>query len=132
MENNNIMDIGDLEKETKVLYKSIEKYQKENDALRKEVGHLKELLTMTAPLISKEIKIEVPKEQAACEIQLVMLHKKSQDRELTLEETKRLEILIKSLYLIKDKATGIQVTGADDISIEQLTKAAEDGPQPTE
>lgn len=121
------IDIDVLEKEAKALYKSIEKYQKENEALRKEVTHLKELLTFTAPLINKEVRIEVPKEQAACEIQLEMLHRKSKERELTLEETKRLEILIKSLYLIKDKASGITVTGAEDISVEALTRLAEDG-----
>ena len=81
------MDIIELEKESQALYKSIDKYQRENEALRKEVEHLKELLTFTAPLINKEVKIEVPKEQAACEIQLEMLHKKSKERELTLEET---------------------------------------------
>lgn len=131
MDDNFTIDIAGLEKESQVLFKSVEKYQKENDALRKEVAHLKELLTFTAPLITKEIKIEVPKEQEACEIQLQMLHKKSHDRELTLEETKRLEILIKSLYLIKDKAVGITVTGADDFSIADLTKAAENGIFPT-
>lgn len=117
-----------MEQDTKNLFKLAENYQKENLALRKEVAHLKELLTFTAPLISKEVKIEVTKEQAACEIQLQMLNVKAHDRELTLEETKRLEILIKSLYLIKDKATSIGITGAEDISVESLTQMAENGP----
>lgn len=125
------MDIIELEKESQALYSSIDKYQRENDALRKEVAHLKELLTFTAPLIKSDVKIEVPKEQAACEIQLEMLHRKAKEREMTLEETKRLEILIKSLYLIKDKASGIIVTGADDISVADLTKLAENDPPPS-
>lgn len=130
MEEINSIDINELERESKVLFHSVDKYQKENEALRKEVAHLKELLTFTAPLINKDVKIEVPKEQAACEMQLLMLHKKSHDRELTLEETKRLEILIKSLYLIKDKATGINITDTNDTSVADLTKIAEDGPNP--
>lgn len=125
MEDNDLLR---MESETRDLFKLAENYQKENLALRKEVAHLKELLTFTAPLISKEVKIEVTKEQAACEIQLQMLNVKAHDRELTLEETKRLEILIKSLYLIKDKATSIGITGAEDISVESLTQMAENGP----
>lgn len=120
-----------MEADTKSLFKLTENYQRENAALRKEVAHLKELLTFTAPLVSKEVKIEVVKEQATCEIQLRMLHDKAQTRELTLEETKRLEILIKSLYLIKDKATSIGITGAEDISVESLTQMAENGSEHT-
>ena len=126
----NSLDIETLEKQSQYLFKSVDKYQKENEALRKEVIHLKELLTFTAPLINKEVKIEVPLEQSACEIQLRMLHEKSKTRELTLEETKRLEILIKSLYLIKDKATGINISDGNDTSIEDLTKIAENGSHP--
>lgn len=122
------MDIDVLERQSEQLFKAIDKYQKENEALRNEVVHLKQLLTFTAPLISRGIKIEVPKEQAACEMQLEMLHKKSKERELTLEETKRLEILIKSLYLIKDKATDVNISDSNDTSIADLTKLAENGP----
>jgi hypothetical protein len=121
------MDINELsliQQEAASYYKTIDVLQRENRALREEVNHLKELLTYTAPLVSKDVKIEVPKEQAACEIQLRMLHDKSQSRELTLEETKRLEILIKSLYLIKEKATGITIEDSRETSIEDLTKAA--------
>lgn len=119
-----ITELAVLQEESLVSYKTIDSLKKENKALRHEVDHLKELLTYTAPLVSKNVRIEVPKEQAACEIQLRMLHEKAQGRELTLEETKRLEILIKSLYLIKDKATGITVESDDEASIEDLTKAA--------
>lgn len=107
--------------------KIIERLQKENSALRKEVDHLKELLTATAPLIGGDVKIEVPKEQAACEIQLRILHDKAQQRELTLEETKKLEILIKSLYHIKDKSTGTIIGDGAQMSVEALTNLAQHG-----
>jgi hypothetical protein len=82
----------------------LETLQKENEDLKFQVGHLKELLTSTAPLIGGDVSIiEVPQEQAICEIQLRMLNEKAHGRELTLEETKRLEILVKSLYLIKER-----------------------------
>lgn len=115
------MEIEDLEKEAMTQYVAIEKLQKENKALKAEVYHLKQLL-----LGNSEVKITVPKEQAACEIQLEMLHVKSRERELTLEETKRLEILIKSLYLIKDKATDVSVVDPNNLSIDALTKIAND------
>jgi hypothetical protein len=118
------MDIDQVADKALALDRVIEVLQKENTALRGEVNHLKELLTYTAPLISNDVRIEVPKEQSACEVQLRMLHDKSLQRELTLEETKRLEILIKSLYLIKDKSTGITIENGRENSIEDLTKAA--------
>lgn len=115
------MDIEDLEREALSQYSAIEKLQKENKSLKEEITHLKALLTGSSDIVA------VPKEQAACEIQLEMLHKKSKERELTLEETKRLEILIKSLYLIKDKATGVSISDPNSLSIEALTKIAHDG-----
>jgi hypothetical protein len=122
-----IAEVVDVSLELQGLYRTISQMQKENAALRAECGHLKELLTATAPLISKDVHIEVPKEQAACEMQLVLLYEKSQQRELTLEETKRLEILIKSLYLIKDKATGITISSNTELSVESLTTLASHG-----
>lgn len=124
---NETFGIEDLQKDLQSYYKTVERLSKENSALRAEVAHLKDLLTATAPLLTKDVKIEVPKEQAACEIQLQMLHEKSKTRELTLEETKRLEILIKSLYLIKDKSTGITIDNSSSLSVDSLTEIASHG-----
>lgn len=132
LEDNQLIGINLLSIESEQLFKLTQNYVMEIASLRKENAHLKELLTATVPLISKEIKIEVTKEQATCEIQLRMLYEKAQHRELTLEETKRLEILIKSLYLIKDKATDIGITGAEGFSVESLTRLAENVDSPSD
>lgn len=110
-------------------YKALLVLQKENHQLKDEVAHLKELLAATSPLItSPTVKIDLPPEQLICEIQINMLQDKAKDRELTLEETKRLEILIKSLYLIKDKAKedikASFMSLPDAATIENLSKIA--------
>jgi hypothetical protein len=82
--------------------------QKENHELRKNVEHLQELLTSTTSLVSSPdpVKIEVSTEQAICEMQIKKLEESAAQRQLSLEETKRLEILIRSLYLIKEHGEG--------------------------
>jgi len=111
----------------------LETLQKENEDLKSQVVHLKELLTSTAPLIGEVSVIEVPQEQAICEIQLRMLNEKAQNRELTLEETKRLEILVKSLYLIKERqGSAIPIEFANvpqHISLEDLGSIASSNEQ---
>lgn len=82
----------------------ITELKNEAKLLKEEIAHLKTLLTSTTTLIeqSKEpIKVEVSSEQAICEIQIEKLRTKAVERELTLEETKRLDLLVKNLYLIK-------------------------------
>ena len=126
-----LVDSNDLSKSLMDQFKLLEVLQIENKDLKEKIEHLKELLTSTAPLIGGEVSIlEVPQEQAICEIQLKMLNGKAQGRELTLEETKRLEILVKSLYLIKDKqGTTIPAEFANipnNISLADLSSIASD------
>lgn len=118
-------------------YRTLVVLQKENHQLKEEIDHLKQLLASSSPLItSPTVKITVPTEQLICEIQINMLQDKAKDRELTLEETKRLEILIKSLYLIKDKAQEeikASFTALPDAAtIENLSKIASTPDQPLE
>lgn len=124
-----LIGIDGLSEMTTDQFKLLESYQKENEDLKAQVAHLKELLTSTAPLIGGDVSIiEVPQEQAICEIQLRMLNEKAQGRELTLEETKRLEILVKSLYLIKERMGSAIPTEFANIpansSLEDLTNIA--------
>jgi hypothetical protein len=98
---------GELRTYSNEQYAVILALKEENDKLKTEVLHLKTLLIAATPLVPVEpVKIEVSPEQAICEIQINKLQEKAQSREMTLEETKRLEILIKSLYLIKEKGSG--------------------------
>lgn len=67
--------------------------------LETEVAHLKNLLeTSTSNKIESVI---IPTEQQICEMELSKLHKVTILRPLTLEETKRLDLLVKNLYLSK-------------------------------
>lgn len=131
MDDNKIIGIDKLMEGYSPEYDSLLKFnihiQKQNTELKLEIAHLKDLLAASVPLIGNNINIQVPKEQAACEIQIEMINAKAKDRELSLEETKRLEILIKSLYLIKDKSKGIGITETIPTSVEELTKLATDG-----
>jgi len=88
---------------------SVEKLQK----LEAENAHLKELLNSVVPSVPSPAKIEepvvfnVPNEQAIAEIQLDRLKKIAMDRDLTLDETKRMDLLVKNLYLSKNQATKV-------------------------
>ena len=95
--------------------------------LQAENTHLKELLSSTAPLIPPIAKIEVSSEQAICEIQIKMLQEDAMHRQLTLEETKRLDLLVKNLYIIKGQLTSIPVDSTqlpDNISEAKLLELA--------
>lgn len=72
--------------------------------LEEQVLHLKSLL-------NPEHRIEeilVPTEQQICEMEIDKLRKTSMERSLTLEETKRLDLYIKNLYLIKGTVKDIE------------------------
>jgi hypothetical protein len=70
--------------------------------LEGEVSHLKSLLAGTTTLLDNKVeRVVVSAEQAICEMQIEMLKKTAMDRQLTLEETKRLDLLIKNLHISK-------------------------------
>lgn len=83
---------------------SVEKLQK----LEAENNHLKELLAKAIPQLPVDennvVKLVIPDEQAIAEIQLKKLAQTAMDRELTLDETKRYDLLTKNLYLSKGKS----------------------------
>jgi hypothetical protein len=99
-------------------FKALEKAAAQLAARDAEIAHLKALLSSTTTIVGPEpqriveasptenltVRLIVPKEQAICEIEIERLHTLTKDRALTLEETKRLDVLVKNLYLIK-KAT---------------------------
>lgn len=76
-------------------YKTILSLNEQILTLKGEIAHMKELLH------SKVERLEVSPEQAICEIQIRRLLESTSMRELTLEETKRLDLLVKNLYLAK-------------------------------
>ena len=110
-------------------FNTIQQISQENQELKQKIEHLEELVQNTTDLKAKEVsRIDYTPEQIICQIQIEKLRSKSFERELTLEETKRLEILIKSLYLIKEKGTA-KVSAefkklTESLSIENLAEIA--------
>jgi hypothetical protein len=94
---------SDLEFKVALQAKTIERITNENIRLTQELKDIRSFLAQLPTQPAAPIKVTVPYEQSICEIQIKKLQEKAHLRELTLEETKRLEILIKSLYLVREK-----------------------------
>lgn len=95
-----------------------------------EIEHLKTLIGDSAQLVEKKPELEVSAEQAICEMQIQRLQKAALQRELSLEETKRLDLLIKNLYLSKGQATQINKTtfnpsGYSDMDLMKIAQQPE-------
>ncbi len=86
-------------------FETILALKQENEELKFKIAHLETLLAAATPILD-ERSMEITPEQVICEMQIKRLQTKAAERELSLEETKRLEILVKSLYLIKEKGGG--------------------------
>lgn len=70
--------------------------KKENDLLKEKVTHLEGLLVKTTPVTPEEL---------ICVEQIDIIKQKSAGRELSLDEIKRLDLLIKNLRLVKEQST---------------------------
>lgn len=85
------------------------KLQKDNKNLQIEINHLKNLLTQSVPLLMPEVvNVIVTPEEAVIDKQIELLQARGIDRELTLEDTKKLDLLIKNKRLVKEQSTTIQ------------------------
>lgn len=96
---------------------SIEKIKKLED----EVKHLQELLASTTPLIGDskvEILLKSP-ELTICEIQIELLQNRAMQKELSLEEVKTLDLLIKNKRLLSGDPSMIE---SDKKKTKPLTK----------
>jgi uncharacterized protein (UPF0210 family) len=82
----------------------IEKLEKEIEKLRTENEHLRAVLSLK--IASKPLVVVKPIEQTICETEIEKLKKVSEQRSLNLEETKRLDLLIKNLNLTKEANRG--------------------------
>jgi DNA replicative helicase MCM subunit Mcm2 (Cdc46/Mcm family) len=71
-------------------------------SLQREVKHLKSLLESSNHLVNSTPELIIKStEQAICEVQIEKLREVAMERPLTLEETKRLDLLVKNLLLCK-------------------------------
>jgi hypothetical protein len=101
-------DLAELQNYCNSQYELIIELSKKINNLEEERDHLKKLLDQKEhPLIPQPSKIDVfshvTDEEITCRMQLRMLKELSNERELTLEETKRFEIFTKVLSSIKSK-----------------------------
>jgi len=100
----------------------IDPIKAENEQLKKRILDLqKRVLSLTR----NQLITEVSTEEVICIEQIERLKTKSAERELTLEEVKRLDLLVKNLKLVREEST-IVVSGprADDLSEAELVQIA--------
>lgn len=76
---------------------TIFKLQKENEFLKEKLTQMEKMLVTSHTTVSPE--------ELICVEQIAVIKRSSANRELSLDEVKRLDILIKNLRLIKDQST---------------------------
>lgn len=95
-------------------YKLIVALKRENDELREKVKHLEELLLKGPHQISAE--------ELICMEQIEVIKANSAKRELTLEEVKKLDLLVKNLRLIREQSTQVIDVATEGVSDDELLK----------
>jgi hypothetical protein len=99
---NELKDMSEWRLYAEGLFHALQKSEALNQDLTNKVNHLEELLTSSTHKLAP-----IPIEQLICELQIKKLYDKGMQSELSLEETKRLDLLVKNLYLTKGQATEI-------------------------
>lgn len=106
-----LKNLKDLRDYALAQYLALEGASNKIKKLEDEVIHLKSLLVSATPLVNdqKIERIVVSKEQALIEAQIEILHNRALQKELSLDETKKLDLLVKNLRLIKIEQPAIPV-----------------------
>lgn len=109
-------DLAELRVFSEAQQKTIVKLSKKNKELEEEISHLKKLLESTAPIVATSTEPVVSAEkflttdqEAICRMQLNRLKEVSYERELTLEEAKRVEIFSKIINVLENSPKTIKV-----------------------
>lgn len=84
---------------------SITVLQGQLEVAREEITHLQKLLVQASPLVGQGSveKIIISPEQALLDDQILMIQQRAYAKELSLEDVKKLDILLKNKKLIKDE-----------------------------
>lgn len=93
----------------------------------KEIAHLKQLLMSYSPLVGQADVAPVTDEEIIALKQLERLKKTALERELTLDEVKRMDLLVKNKRLAQGNATNINDNKKDlpkDVTPAQLIQIA--------
>lgn len=98
-------------------YDRIKELEEENETLRQQIATTpKNEIVLNEPVSS----FLVPTEERLCKNEIEKLEQVAQERSLTFEETKRLDILIKNLYLAREKNKVIEGSAT---KVKELTDA---------
>lgn len=111
-----VKDMAELRVFSEAQQKTILKLSKKNKELEEEVSHLKKLLESQTPLVQTDASVGLPAEkfltsdqEAICRMELNKLKQSSFERELTLEEAKRVDIYSKILNVLENSPKTIKV-----------------------
>lgn len=102
-------ELETLSKHNVSLSETIDKLLKKLEEKEQEIKHLQELLSSSVPVIgeSEVSKIEVSDEEIIAEYQLRAIKQAAMVRDLTLDEVKRYDLLVKNKRLAQGNATVI-------------------------
>jgi hypothetical protein len=122
---------GELQKEFNSLFIKSKQAVERIKELETEVAHLKDLLTNAVPIVNlgtvenKLETLEISNAQLICENQIARLKDRAMQTELTLEDSKKLDIYIKNLKILTEKKDSKTInTTARDIPEETLLTIA--------
>jgi hypothetical protein len=111
-----VKDMSELRVFSEAQQKTIIKLSKKNKELEEEVSHLKKLLECQTPIIqtseqpaSLGEKFLTSDQESICRMELNKLKQTSFERELTLEEAKRVDIYSKILNVLENSPKTIKV-----------------------
>jgi hypothetical protein len=108
IENSDKVTILKLQEQCDGLSKTIDLLLKQSEQKEEEIAHLKQILSKSIPVEGEVIKIDPSDEEIIAEIQLRKIREISRTRDLTLDEVKRFDLLVKNKRLAKGDATVIE------------------------
>lgn len=109
-------ELADMRAFSEAQHKTIVQLTKKIKQLEEERDHLKKIVETTAPVIQTSPSASFPAEkfltsdqEAICRVQLNKLREIALDRELTLEETKKVEIFSKIITTLENAPKTIKI-----------------------
>lgn len=112
----NVIDLGKDFQANLPSIEFIDKLKDENRNLKQKVQQLEQMLMSTR----ESLALNVSPEEQICVKQIDSLNRISNDRDLTLEEVKKLDFLVKNLKLIRKEANNIVEMTAKDVTPDEL------------
>lgn len=98
-----------LKREARASMITIEKLLKNIQELKEKIKHLEGLVAQKVPIITTPVdkiqRLDITPEESIAEVQLARLREIALQRQLTLEETRIYDLLVKNKRLSQDQAT---------------------------